>query len=487
MERIRQHYQILDIQQGRRRLEQGVSWSDASLRLEQGLRQWPLDGVLMGAGLVLLAYWSGPAAESSSSLSRTLLVFAACAVVVAYGTWFTTLAPLYCWVFMAPLYLADGIGKLLIAGTIVTLAVGRKRGPWRWRFSTFGLYFCLWSLASLLWAKVVVTESGGFLWSVLPYVILAIVVSGISDPELPRNVGFIVACSTVVGAFGTVWNWLYGQATAYNEAGEYQSFIQPDIFSPWCIWGVLGAFVIYLDRPRSQYLARFMAIAAALYILLAVGLSGIRSSILALCFGLFVLVLCSRYRRPVLLPIAVVGVGIVLLAFSTLNPFEAVTGRFAAIHEDGGSHRLDIWDVGLQQVYKNPLMGVGWDNFGPATARVLGRETVSHNIYIGTLVELGIVGEVLMLGWFGVVLRKAWRSANRTVVLPLLACYLFQGLFLHQFIVPYTWLALGLAESCRPEPVLPEYSDGRLPACDNLCVLPMRSTREVASHGWHRK
>jgi O-antigen ligase len=75
--------------------------------------------------------------------------------------------------------------------------------------------------------------------------------------------------------------------------------------------------------------------------------------------------------------------------------FQAFTG------EDRGA-RVQIWKVGIEELNRSPILGVGLGNYteiyqfsdvysaGPFVRR-------AHNTYLGTWVELGILGLALML------------------------------------------------------------------------------------------
>lgn len=413
--------------------------------------------VLLGAGMTVLAYATVGTPDAGPGLARPLLVLVGCAIVVTYGAIWNPLAPLYCWAFMAPLYLSDGIGKILILGLAISLYFGRRKVGWRWHYSVPGILFCVWSLLSLLWAKEVLFSNTGFLRQVLPYVILSMLVAGVRDPRLPKHLGFVVLCATAVGAGFTLQSWLTGEASVLNldstdfaSSGRYASLVRPDIFSPWCLWGVVGALYFTERLPTRKTTAICAGFSAALWIAFALGISGIRSSLVALGVALLAFALLSSSRLRFLAFLGVVGAALAFVISSGWNPFEHVVRRIESISEDRGSGRFEIWEHGLKLFQQSPVIGVGWDNFGLGIEGTFGSRAVSHNIYLGKLVELGIFGAGMMLAWFASLLNKAWRSPDRALVFSLSIAYLVQGLFLDQFIVPYFWLALGVAEACRP-------------------------------------
>jgi hypothetical protein len=149
--------------------------------------------------------------------------------------------------------------------------------------------------------------------------------------------------------------------------------------------------------------------------------------------------------------------------------FDPVLLRFQTIEEDKGSERLGIWSAAFKVVAESPIIGVGVDNCATAIGRYYPTAYMAHSIYIGALVELGIIGVGLMLWWFASLSFKSWRAADRLWVFPLLVVYLAEGAFLHEFYFECFWLALGLAEgalaaqggSWREEPRAPQRGQAR--------------------------
>jgi O-antigen ligase len=111
---------------------------------------------------------------------------------------------------------------------------------------------------------------------------------------------------------------------------------------------------------------------------------------------------------------AVAG-GILLLQLPGVAAFS--TERLTTALSTGGAGRTDIWTVAATIYASHPILGVGWANFPIAytgdvvRASGIGFYTysaaASHNIVVGTAVELGIVG-LALLGSFLVpmVLRR---------------------------------------------------------------------------------
>lgn len=137
---------------------------------------------------------------------------------------------------------------------------------------------------------------------------------------------------------------------------------------------------------------------------------------------------------------------------------ELFVSRFQDIMADRGAGRMDIWENGLQALRHYGILGAGLDRFPAAYNKFLyvsseyrGFSRASHNIYLGTAVELGIVGITLLalILWRHLLpATKAYRSdPNESSRLRLIsyeaACWglLVQGFFYDILWEEYLWLA----------------------------------------------
>jgi O-antigen ligase len=175
-----------------------------------------------------------------------------------------------------------------------------------------------------------------------------------------------------------------------------------------------------LILPLAMAVAIFVASRAKLSTGLAVGAIGAigaaifltmsRASLLALAIMMAVFLFRLRSRLSVL---AVA----VLAALLPLMPelfFYRITSVFTG--EDAtGAGRTDIWATGLLALDRFGWLGAGLSNF-PHTYNMYAPGTLSkgaHNTYLGTWVELGIIGVVLLLAAFFAHLRLGKRSDIR--------------------------------------------------------------------------
>ena len=107
------------------------------------------------------------------------------------------------------------------------------------------------------------------------------------------------------------------------------------------------------------------------------------------------------------------GVGVFVLAVA------AVIGHGMYHHSLPGASlnfRWRYWSAAMRIFVKHPLLGVGYSNFGNAYLAVRQPAAVEevkdpHDIFVRIMIELGIVGLMLLIGWLG----RIWWEWTRPV------------------------------------------------------------------------
>jgi O-antigen ligase len=223
--------------------------------------------------------------------------------------------------------------------------------------------------------------------------------------------------------------------------------------------------VIYTKSHRSRwlYLALVLVFAGGMI------LSGTRGSWVATLGAILIVYLPRlRARHFVTIGVAVVlGVGI---AAQIPLISEFVRYRTSDAVSSGGEGRIAIWQVTWQMYLTSPLIGIGWrmqefemslQNFERARNSITwtsdsGRfePRIAHNIYLQTLLELGIIGFVLFVSWlFPLVTAPLYKDPELRelwlVTLAIFMAMLVGGLTNPEFHKKYYWFALALPQGLR--------------------------------------
>jgi O-antigen ligase len=244
--------------------------------------------------------------------------------------------------------------------------------------------------------------------------------------------------------------------------------------------GGLAATTVFVGALRYGLGGRAKRVEAMLAILLGVvgvGISGSRSSVLALAGGVCVLgagyflVLPRRSRaRWVLgsLVLLVIGAGTAVFVLRQSAGFAAVPalGRFAGVTLGSSSVRTRIlaWDIALDAFMERPLLGWGPANYYYAFNRHYRPEILefgwgetwfdsAHNAPLDALVQQGLLGGLTYVALLVMPPILLWRAYYRGQLphdLPcaataLLAAHFIQGLFVFEDPTSYLCLAFLLA------------------------------------------
>jgi O-antigen ligase len=154
------------------------------------------------------------------------------------------------------------------------------------------------------------------------------------------------------------------------------------------------ALAVFLTKT-SRHLKSLIIIALAL-MTTALILSLSRGGLIA-CFVAVLIVLARFLSLRTFLPIIAMAFAIGLVVF--LNPLTFVLIERTATLEQSASvySRLDFWKETWQIFQAHPITGVGLGNLGYYAAFVTAGYSSAHNIALGLLAEMGIVGFMLFV------------------------------------------------------------------------------------------
>lgn len=113
-------------------------------------------------------------------------------------------------------------------------------------------------------------------------------------------------------------------------------------------------------------------------------------------------------RKKVLLIIPIV----IALGWSTLLPKEVIERVTFSEHagelDESAETRLVLWEQSITYFKENPIIGIGFSTFGKIGFR---RDT--HNVFMRTLAEQGLVGFFFLIMIMLIALNRSWRLYRR--------------------------------------------------------------------------
>jgi O-antigen ligase len=273
---------------------------------------------------------------------------------------------------------------------------------------------------------------------------------------------------TVVGAVtaGGVAAAVYGIYLYKSGAGDIQDRLwfrtdtgqlNPDHFAAALLLPICLTLIAALWSKRLG--TRTAALAALLPMIAAVFLTGTRAAMLGLAAILIYLFIRDVHRWQL------AGTSLLFAVLGIVASGGELFTRWGLASQTGGAGRVSIWQVGWIAFKQNWLFGAGYANFPFAYDRAFMQtfqsfyanwHRASHNILLGSAVELGVVGLVLLLlAWWGQFklldtiephdTRYPIRLGLEAALIGLFVC----GLFVDLMIEKYLWLAFMLVALTR--------------------------------------
>lgn len=450
---------------------------DAALLSPRGVVLATLACVLTGAAVA----WMDPLHLYGAMLALALLV----PVVWIVGTPARAI-PVYAFALTLDVYLSVTLRvtstQLLQAAVLAAWVVPKafslrpaphaRRGtgiPYRW-----GLALVIFLVASLSWSADPETSARHALRLVVALAMGAYVGSHIESADaLRRTCRALVAAGVVTALYGLAqyvrgdYDALYPFFSPFytdlwvHRGGGFaivSTFANPNILAGYLLFVIPLAWAAHAEARGA---ARWGWLAASGVLCVAMLLTFSKASWIILAL-LAVAWLMSRLPAGATLAMtSLAGVGIALILF-TLGPFiETLVFLFPNSREASVDVRIGLWWAALMAFLERPWLGFGLDGFAGATAPlrpgVLADLVRAHNIYLQSLVDLGVVGMLLIWAPVVTVMRRGLRLWSRSVrgaedpyhvaLLLSAASFLLVGLvdvhFSNQY-VNTTWFVFGL-------------------------------------------
>ena len=292
--------------------------------------------------------------------------------------------------------------------------------------------FALWSSASILWTFDPDSTTIRAL-TYLQLLVLAWLIWLLVDTER-RAQGLLQSyiLGTCVCAIGTVSNVMTGHG--YSPLPDVDGpVVQSDRYSANGLnpndLGLMLALsipmIVYLLARRKQNPAiALFRWAQFVLCVAAVLLTGSRGGLVATLAALLALPLMygrlprSQKVVAIFASIGAVVCGVLLVPLDTWRRFFQLGTE---ISEGTMTHRTQIWAASVEVFRSHALLGVGSSAHPAAVVSIIGRPLAAHNTFLSVLVELGVPGELLLIGLLGAAFFCAWRMRGLERILWL-AC-----------------------------------------------------------------
>jgi O-antigen ligase len=339
------------------------------------------------------------------------------------------------WVPLVILSRIPGVGLgattamiVLVMGWLGMLAnAGPARAIYlRGRAPAIGLALTIfvWVTLSLLWAVDTGLAAGAlFNWgsAVLTLVLVATAIVQIGDARL-------LAAAFVGGMLVSVAIGLIDPTATAQSAIDLASESEDGRFSGasgdpnYLAAGIVPALALIAGLVRRGQPLRNLALSVTgLILVFSLAATQSRGGLLAAAIATVAALVLFRGRRPYIVIAVLTMVAAAAIWFS-MNPegLQRVTQS-----DKGGTGRTELWSIGLRMAQDYPITGVGIENFVRHSRAYVRRPGslefvafteqpyVPHNVYIGLLAELGVVGLGLYLALLATCMAAAAKAARR--------------------------------------------------------------------------
>lgn len=345
------------------------------------------------------------------------------------------------------------------AAALLFYMLRTKRFPQPDRALAYWLLYFLWMAASIFWAIDPAEAIGLFNISIQLLLLYVIVSMFHTDRARLRLVAAACAFGGVAAACYGIYLYMHGAADLQNRLWLRSDAVNwnPDHLAASMLLPI-GIAIIALLWSRSVWV-KAAAVPGLAIMLAAVALAGSRGAELGLAAMLIYLIVRDPHRWAIALTAVLGTIG------GTIVTHGDLFGRWGHTLAGGGAGRVEIWRVGWNAFLQNWLVGAGYNNFKFAYDRVfihtyqatfVDWHRASHNILLGTGVELGVIGlALLLLAWWGQFRLLAPippgddRYPLRLALEGSLIALFVAGMFADIMIEKYVWLAFMLVALTR--------------------------------------
>lgn len=280
-------------------------------------------------------------------------------------------------------------------------------------------------------------------------------------PEICRNalLLFIAACAVLsmllMSGVGTV-SVAQGRASLFGD--------NANTLGATLSIGLITLFGVTYGRMKVEKRIRLIGWILFPIIGTAIIMTGSRGSLLALVFGIALMIIRDGTWEAKLKIGSIVALAIGFLALTALSNDAMRIRLERSFYQGDTAGRDKIHGHAWVMVYEKPLLG-----WGPVYNQVelgsrLGKSLRDpHSLYLTVLTETGLVGFILFFGGIGLLVRAAWLArvrAEGTLPMALIGCFLisffsgsWQGRKIFWLIVAYVLAsAWSFRETSREVP-----------------------------------
>lgn len=372
-----------------------------------------------------------------------------------------------------------GVSELTYAKVVLVITLVAFAGQHMLRHEELRMPRMFYLLALLLPIELVSTLlflEQGTPWGVIAFAgqlaVILLMFNMIKDTKAFWSIAAAIAVGSIpvviVGAIETVikrslFGTVQTQFAASSDATSFRitsTFYDPNALGRYLLLAIVVTVCLALSKQRIGRYWTWPLVGAQIYCLVN---SYSRGAFLSLAVLVILLILWERRIAAKGIRIALASSAVLIGVAALASELGLLVGRLKG--DSSGLFAVDpsrivIYRQALIAFWKSPVIGVGPDRVTSIIGEAFGQPVSPHNLYIETLLAVGVVGAALVAVFLTVSMLRGLRLRGgaldpyvRTGVLAV-AASLLMGLTLHGFRENELWVSLGLltAAAALPDP-----------------------------------
>ena len=362
--------------------------------------------------------------------------------------------------FLNVMFVASLIGALVVGGKIASDAVNR----WVWIYAAYSVISLFIGFQYIGWYP----DNYNVLKDHLIGVFVVFLVQ--MSVRNWRDVRNVVLATILPLPYIAKVTWIEHQSVSswhYSDdlriSGTF-SLLGANEFAAFCVTSA-AMLVALLLATRCSRIWRLLLIGGIACMVMGILYSYSRTAYISSLLALVMILLVWRGRMRLIVPLC-----LVLMVLPGLLP-TSVTERFDDTHVEAGKRdestemRIVYWGIAWKNFEAHPMTGTGFQTFHHRKINPYGKDT--HNLFMRTLTEGGLIGGAVLLGLLLSVLFAAMRevrvappgSWHYGIALGMMAAWIglvcsnvFGDRFTYYPVIAYFWAYVALLIKARHLP-----------------------------------
>ena len=235
-------------------------------------------------------------------------------------------------------------------------------------------------------------------------------------------------------------------------------------FAAFCVTMAVILFAL-LIATRASRKWKLLLLGGLTCMLIGIMYAYSRTAYIALILGMVTVILAWRGRWKLMLPLLLAAaLAPSVLPTSVVQRFDSTTVD-AGQRDESTAMRFEFWKIAWDNFLSHPIAGTGFQSFRHPEINPYQMDT--HNVYLRTLSEGGVIGGVLLLGLLFSILHTARRELSSApsgswryaLALGLVGAWmgmicgnLFGDRFTYYPVIAYFWTYVALVVKARHLP-----------------------------------